>query len=225
MQQYNPFSNYGSSSRAEPWYNTSKYFQSKKWLENRPLDALRPSLQTLKDKKDLVGVEIGVGICLHSRAILDTLDVKKLYMIDLNHPPESPGKELVKDDRVEFWQGDSTQLILNLPEELDFAYVDASHDYSFVMAELSILLHKVKQGGLLAGHDFEQVGVNCAVMTMMCNLWRLIKKNPNLQYASCLDNHPGYPEEYLEYGFPLDWWIVKDFDLPEKFKLDHLRNG
>lgn len=220
----NPFNNYGDPRRMKPWYNVDEYMKSRCWEEDKRLTTLRPSMQTLKGKKDLVGVEIGVGRCVHSLALLDHLDIKELHMIDLNVPTGTNGKAAMDDPRTIFSHGDSLKLSRQLPDELDFVYLDASHDYMWVLSEIGICLPKLKRGGVLAGHDFEQIGVATAVMTLKCNLWRHIKQKPTINVESCLDEHPGYPKEYLETGFPLDWWYVNDYDL-SGFVISHLRNG
>lgn len=220
----NPFANYGSPDRMRPWYDVDKYFASKCWEEDRRLTTLRPSLETLKDKQGLVGVEVGVGRCVNSLNILDHLDIQELHLIDLNVPPGTNGREAMEDSRTTFWHGDSLALSRQLPDELDFVYLDASHDYYYILNEIRIVLPKLKQGGLIGGHDFEQVGVATAVTTFQCNLWRHLRKKPTVEVESCRDNHPGYPEEYLETGFPLDWWYVKNDDLTG-FEIYDLRNG
>lgn len=220
----NPFANYGSKERMEPWYNTSKYYSSNCWLENKRLKKLRPSLETLIGQKDLVGAEIGVGRCINSINILDHLDIKELHLIDLNTPVGDISEEVLSDKRVTFYRGDSLQLSHTLPDNLDFVYLDASHDYNYILNELRIILPKLKIGGLIGGHDFEQIGVTTSVMTLMCNLWRHFQTKPVINIESCMDEHPGYPEEYLKIGFPLDWWYVKEEGLDD-FIIYDLRNG
>ncbi len=52
------------------------------------------------------------------------------------------------------------------------------------------------------------------------------KLKPNeIKFAPCLDNHPGYPKEYLECGFPVDWWLEKSFEIDKDFEMKLLRNG
>jgi cephalosporin hydroxylase len=219
---------YGSRELMRKWYDVDKYFASKKWLEDRPLDRLRPSMQNLVGKKDLVGVEVGIGHGLHSKCLYDNLDIKKLYLIDLNVPmKEATGKEspIINEPGVEFIQGNSIVKLKEIEDELDFVYLDASHDYNYVIQEMKIVYPKLKKGGILAGHDYEQIGVCQAVQTLMMNIWRETKEKPDSFFVdSCRDNHPGYPEEYLEIGFPLDWWYIKKHDL-DNLEIHHLRNG
>jgi predicted O-methyltransferase YrrM len=46
---------------------------------------------------------------------------------------------------------------------LDFAYVDARHDYASVKADLAAWYPKIRPGGILAGHDYPEPGVRAAV--------------------------------------------------------------
>ena len=73
---------------------------------------------------------------------------------------------------------------------------------------------------------YDQLGVCTAVQTFMINLWKHNKEQPsNFFTESCRDGHPGYPKEYLEYGFPIDWWAIKEIEPGKDFKVYHLRNG
>lgn len=220
--------NYSSKELMKNWYNVDKYFASKKWLEDRPLEKLRPSMQNLIGKKDLVGVEVGVGHGLHSRCLYDNLDIKKLYLIDLNVPWKSKKNclsPIVNEPGVEFMQGDSIAKLQEINEKLDFVYLDGSHDFSYVLQEMRIVYPKLKEGGILAGHDYEQIGVMAAVQTLMLNIWRETHKKPDTFFMeSCLDKHPGYPEEYIEMGFPIDWWHIKNHNL-DNLEIHNLRNG
>lgn len=54
-----------------------------------------------------------------------------------------------------------------LPNDLDFVYIDANHQYGHVAEDLSAWWPKVKIGGILAGHDLFsacQIDVTNAVM-------------------------------------------------------------
>lgn len=37
---------------------------------------------------------------------------------------------------------------------LDFVYIDANHEYSFVMDDMSMWSRKIRQGGIVSGHDY-----------------------------------------------------------------------
>ena len=54
-------------------------------------------------------------------------------------------------------------------------------------------------------------------------MWHYKKLKPNeIKFAPCLDNHPGYPKEYLECGFPVDWWLEKSFEIDKDFEIKRI---
>jgi hypothetical protein len=61
----------------------------------------------------------------------------------------------VQQGTVEILKGDSTHILALLPDGwLNVCYVDASHDYASVLADLEATLPKMKSGGWIAGHDY-----------------------------------------------------------------------
>jgi len=48
-------------------------------------------------------------------------------------------------------------------ESLDFVFIDANHAYEFVRDDLHAWYPKVRQGGLVAGHDYSWEGTKLAV--------------------------------------------------------------
>ena len=91
---------YGSRDLMENWYDVETYFKEESFKKNIELKTLRPFFNNLQSKKDLVGVEVGMGNGLNSLNILNNLDIKKLYIIDRNLPPLPPGDKVLKDERV-----------------------------------------------------------------------------------------------------------------------------
>jgi predicted O-methyltransferase YrrM len=74
----------------------------------------------------------------------------------------------------------SAELIKNTSEEAvklfkdesaDMVFVDAAHDYDAAKKDMEIWWHKVKQGGLLFGHDYHVAhkGVRAAVIEFAAN--------------------------------------------------------
>lgn len=45
---------------------------------------------------------------------------------------------------------------------VDFVYIDASHEYEDVLADIETWLPKVKPGGFIGGHDYNENDRNCS---------------------------------------------------------------
>lgn len=60
-------------------------------------------------------------------------------------------------NQVNLIKGESLDIVSNYEDNsLDFVFIDASHDYDSVMADLEAWYPKVKNGGLFAGDDYMQ---------------------------------------------------------------------
>jgi len=139
----------------------------------------RPFVRNLKleNKKDLVGIEIGVLDGIHALDIMEALDIKKLYLIDpweeyegyaesqgnprktqgaLNKRMEVAKKVLKKyGNKVEFVRGFSQDVVDKFKDDsIDFIYIDANHQYEFVKKDIELYYPKVKIGGWFGGHDY-----------------------------------------------------------------------
>lgn len=69
-------------------------------------------------------------------------------------------------ERAVFLRGDSTQMALRVPDgSLVFLYLDGDHSYRGVMDDLNAWVCKVKSGGVVGFHDYENpaYGVKKAV--------------------------------------------------------------
>ena len=55
-------------------------------------------------------------------------------------------------------------------ESLDFVFIDASHDYENVKADITAWYPKVKTGGIISGHDFVHGPVATAVHELLWNV-------------------------------------------------------
>lgn len=77
--------------------------------------------------------------------------------------------------RVKIIQASSVYVARHLPEWLacrvDFVYIDASHDYPDVLADLNVWWDVLQPGGILAGHDYceDHPGVVRAVNEFLTN--------------------------------------------------------
>ncbi|HZH28108.1 MAG TPA: class I SAM-dependent methyltransferase [Azospirillaceae bacterium] len=68
---------------------------------------------------------------------------------------EGLGRE---DNRVRIHRGLSVEMAKQIPDQsLDFAYIDADHTYEACLDDLRAFEPKIKEGGLLMGHDFYEM--------------------------------------------------------------------
>ncbi len=108
--------------------------------------------------------EIGVDTGIFSESILDVCTPEELHLVDpwLSDRFEA-GYQLVTDKfaaqissgQVKIHRGTSEQILPQLPDNyFDWMYIDSVHDYHITAKELIISASKVKEGGIIAGHDY-----------------------------------------------------------------------
>lgn len=125
----------------------------------------------LNKKNYNVGVEIGVLRGEFSKTILNNWG-GKLYMVDVwrnieNYVDKNNHSEIEKiysdciENTSEFahrsfmLRMDSNEAVnLFNDNSLDFVYIDANHSYDGVLNDLKLWYPKVKEGGLISGHDY-----------------------------------------------------------------------
>jgi len=149
-----------------------------------PLYKARLPLQSLKGKRGLHGIEIGVSRGFHAWGILNDLDIEQLTLIDPyrrypSKPPASCMRITTEEleahfqeannllgpwsDEVVFIRQTSEHAAAKIQDESqDFVYVDGNHSYEFVKKDLELYWPKIKSGGLLAGHDYNYWAVKKA---------------------------------------------------------------
>ncbi len=123
--------------------------------------------------KNAIVAEIGVAEGQFSNSILSLTDPIKLYLIDCweeqsfsiypeyrPQPTQDGYYELVKqkfgrDSRVEIIKEYSDKAAKVFPDNyFDWIYIDGNHVYEAIKADLESWLPKVKDGGIIAGHDY-----------------------------------------------------------------------
>lgn len=121
-----------------------------------------------------LGAEIGVWEACYAKKLLNVWEGKKLYLIDswrhidnvidfLNVDRNGYLNAMVKTFMEVYDYGTKAVMIrehsvdaakLFTDGSLDFVYIDASHDYKNVTADLKAWYPKVKIGGVVSGHDY-----------------------------------------------------------------------
>ena len=161
-------------------------------------------LQSKYGNKKLTGIEIGTAYGEHAFMILNNLNIKTLYCIDvykkyneysdfLNHKTDimyNRAKNLLSkyNNQVIFIKKFSDDAINDIKEHVDFVYIDANHTYNYVKRDIELYYPKVKLGGIIGGHDFTPAyGVPYAVL-------EFAEKNGLLDKLG---------------GGKIDWWIEK----------------
>ncbi len=157
-----------------------------------------------KINEPLIGVEIGVLEGKHSESILKELRIKKLFLIDVYADYDEKEKFNISYDdsyerakkrlekfagKIQFIKKLSSQAVKDVPNNLDFVYIDGNHTYKYVKEDIKNYYPKLKKSGILAGHDFDYLspGVIKAVIEFVYKNKLELQTDP----------------------FQSDWWIVK----------------
>ena len=142
-------------------------------LKNYPRYSEKVILKELG--KDLVGVEIGVGKGKHAERMLKKLPIKKLYLVDVDECIEAQGRVYRFNDKIKWIIKKSAYATKDIPNNLDFVYIDGSHSYKDVKKDLERYYPKLKEGGILCGHDFGQQPVGKAVWEFSVKINKLFE--------------------------------------------------
>lgn len=125
----------------------------------------------------VTGAEIGVWRGRMSEALLSRSDLS-LYMIDnweglpeLAHlgygASQQPSNKVLAIQRTDFakdrrhvLQSSSVDAANDIEDgSLDFVFIDADHSYEGVSADIKAWRQKVRRGGLLCGHDYNNKNI------------------------------------------------------------------
>ena len=119
--------------------------------------------------QDGIGVEIGVNEGQLSYHLLKNTAIRHLYLIDPWITWKGWSSQGVLDKRYDFCNVELRKIFPNrvttirkpsqeadtdIPNNLDFVFIDGNHGYEYVKKDLELWVPKVKSGGLVAGHDW-----------------------------------------------------------------------
>jgi len=113
------------------------------------------------------GAEVGVFQGYYSMVLLDNIPNLNLLCVDSWTSATGWGqrrnvaaypvakKNLSRYYHATILKGDSTNVAKLITDDtLDFVYIDADHSYEAVKADINAWVPKVKNGGIIAGHDY-----------------------------------------------------------------------
>jgi predicted O-methyltransferase YrrM len=132
----------------------------------------------INQEKFKVGVEVGAATGHTTEWLLEACpSLRRLFIADDWRPVGTAGlewdqpnmeqifrKKFEKDERIHILKGLSWDVASAVTDHsLDFAFIDASHDYESVKKDLTAWYPKIKFGGIICGHDIHSEGVVQAV--------------------------------------------------------------
>lgn len=127
-----------------------KYINSTRLIRNRNL------LLKLLPKNSVV-MELGTEHGYYSNKILKICKPKKLYLVDIIIKDKLRKKfqNYIVKNIVSLHQLDSIEMLKKIPNcSIDWIYIDTDHTYEQTKKELILASRKVKENGLICGHDY-----------------------------------------------------------------------
>lgn len=167
---------------------------------------------SLDTKEALDGAEVGVRAGDFSVVLLEAFPQLQLTGID-SYPEYQDGDKFITRDMQDKWKKqlgrninkikakgrfellelDSLEAAANCPAAFfDFLFLDACHDYKPTINDLVHWFPKVRDGGILCGHDFKWEGVEKAVR----------------EFTTVYGKKLEYQEHY-DGGRADVWWLIK----------------
>ncbi len=149
-------------------------------------------IKSIIGNKEVIVAEIGTWEGSNALEILEIFNVKKIYLIDpyldyngfeiegsISEAQKTAIKKLNKYKNKIIWiNKKSNNAINDIPNNLDFIYIDGNHEYKYVKDDLNNYYPKVKSRGFLFGHDVSNIFYSGVVKALFefCNRIKLTPK-------------------------------------------------
>lgn len=134
-----------------------------------------------------IGAEVGVAGGHFSRVLCENIPGLRLYCIDPWDTYEDNRRGGGKDQQysnydlaIQMLAPFNTTLIRQFSmdavkdfedDALDFVFIDANHDFDFVMEDIIHWTRKVRSGGIVSGHDFYQFNNSGVIEAVYAYTW------------------------------------------------------
>jgi predicted O-methyltransferase YrrM len=152
-------------------YILKKYNIKELNREHRISNVLRDDFAVLlKELGFLEGCEVGVYVGRYSKVLLDSIPNLNLYCVDCwaavgsrNDRRQKKYYKVARTKLREYRNAGKAHLIRKWSmdavrdfddESLDFVYIDANHEFDYVIEDIIEWSRKVRPDGIVSGHDF-----------------------------------------------------------------------
>ena len=98
--------------------------------------------------------EIGIARGDTARYVLENCDITYYLMVD-PQPRESYIEKILEDYPQSRWKKETSEVAsMHCDNNFDLIFIDALHDYDHIKQDIELWLPKIKQGGVICGHDY-----------------------------------------------------------------------
>lgn len=171
--------------------------------------------------KEIIGVEIGVYKGFNAKDILDYLNIKMLYLIDPYLGYKEENKDRCQDyinnaknemlvrmkpykNKIKLIYKKSNKAIDEIPNNLDFIYIDGSHLYKNVLQDLHLYYPKLKEGGVIIGDDY--IDRHPGVIKAVDEFFNKINRFDDVEFKSYYERTKKTKEGYI---VNTEWSLIK----------------
>jgi hypothetical protein len=192
-----------------------------------PPSLMREAIKILAEKYKnpcvpVYGAEIGVYLGQNSQVILENIPASHLHLVeDLSEMKPSNTSSENWTDKLGMYLKDipasrytwhimtSADASMDIKDNsLDFVYIDANHSYSYVLQDCRLWWPKVKNGGVLCGHDYSLSfkDYRGTTGTHVKEAVEVFTKEMNL----ALYHGQNVDDQNFGHSPIHDWWVFKD---------------